>query len=360
MRIIVGLLANDDPAALKYAEWTGRACRADGLRYELRRIDDPINVEQALRDANNDVRVHGVIVYYPIFGAVPSYSGASRDDYLRDTVSHEVVRNRKIVDGVIYSDVVSNITLFFFYQDVEGLGHYYRSNLYQNIRYVDTPRCEKKCVLPCTALSVIKILESIEQAYDNSKPIGKRMEGKVVTVVNRSEIVGRPLAAMLANDGANVLSVDVESIYCFEGGSGRLRKCSEEDENLEACIRKSDIVITGVPVKGYRIPIEWIKPGSVVVNVASFKNVDETELLKIPGVVYVPTVGKVTVAMLERNLMRLFENFHHPDIRERKLGYDTTKVAAHKDVDNPWYGSLIQLYTAVAVTSLVALTVMKR
>mmetsp|Transcript_17481 Transcript_17481/g.27242 ORF Transcript_17481/g.27242 Transcript_17481/m.27242 type:complete len:370 (-) Transcript_17481:249-1358(-) len=332
--LLVGLLANDDPAALKYAEWTGRACQADGLRYELRKIDDPINVEQALRDANNDVRVHGVIVYYPIFGAVPSYSGSSRDDYLRDTVSHEV--------------------------DVEGLCHHYRSNLYQNIRYVDAPRCEKKCVLPCTALSVVKILESIEQAYDNSKPIGKRMEGKVVTVVNRSEIVGRPLAAMLANDGANVFSVDIESIYCFEGSSGRLRKCSEEDENLEACVRKSDIVVTGVPVKGYRIPIEWIQPGTVVVNVASFKNVDETELLKIPGVVYVPMVGKVTVAMLERNLMRLFENFHHPEIRKKKLGYETTKLIENGDTGKPWYGSPIQLYTAVAVTSLIALTMMKR
>lgn len=32
----------------------------------------------------------------------------------------------------------------------------------------------------------------------------------------------------------------------------------------------------------------------------------------VPGVVYVPMVGKVTVAMLERNLMRLYENFHAP------------------------------------------------
>jgi len=32
--LLVGLLANNDPAALKYAEWTGRACRSDGLRYE--------------------------------------------------------------------------------------------------------------------------------------------------------------------------------------------------------------------------------------------------------------------------------------------------------------------------------------
>lgn len=46
--LLVGLLANDDPAALKYAEWTGKACQNDGLRYELRRID-PVDVEDALQ-----------------------------------------------------------------------------------------------------------------------------------------------------------------------------------------------------------------------------------------------------------------------------------------------------------------------
>jgi len=32
--LLVGLLANGDPAALKYAEWTGKAFQSDGLRYE--------------------------------------------------------------------------------------------------------------------------------------------------------------------------------------------------------------------------------------------------------------------------------------------------------------------------------------
>ena len=31
---------------------------------------------------------------------------------------------------------------------------------------------------------------------------------------------------------------------------------------------------------------------------------------QVPGVRYVPLVGKVTVAMLERNLIRLIDNFH--------------------------------------------------
>lgn len=346
----MGLLANKDPAAKKYAEWTGRACRADGLRYELRTLDDPIDVERALNDANDDPRVHGIIVYYPIFGQEESFSGASQDDYLRDTVSYKC--------------------------DLEGLCHTYRTNLYRNVRYLDYPANTQKCLLPCTALSVVKILEQCPGCYDKLKPLGSHMQGQTVTVINRSEIVGRPLAAMLHNDGAEVYSIDINSIYLFRGG--RLHKCP--DETPESCVRKvrrqidkwscllfvsiqihlflllslscvqSLIVVTGVPTKAYRLPTEWIQPNTTVVNVASFKNVDEEALLKVPGVVYVPMVGKVTVAMLERNLMRLFENFHHP---LRVLEY-------RKEEPAPKYGTALQWYTAATVTALLAFEVMRK
>ena len=207
--LLVGLLANKDPAARKYAEWTGKACRADGLRYELRTLDDPIEVEAALIDANDDPRVHGIIVYYPIFGQEESFSGESQDDYLRDTISHKC--------------------------DVEGLCHLYRTNLYRNVRYLDYPANNQKCLLPCTALSVVKIIEACPQTYDMTKPIGRKLEGKTITVINRSEIVGRPLAAMLANDGAHVYSVDINSIYMFR--DGRLHPCGD-DVTPESCVRK--------------------------------------------------------------------------------------------------------------------------
>jgi methylenetetrahydrofolate dehydrogenase (NAD+) len=37
----------------------------------------------------------------------------------------------------------------------------------------------------------------------------------------------------------------------------------------------------GVPTKDYRLPTEWVSPGSVVFNVSHFKNVDEETLLKV-------------------------------------------------------------------------------
>jgi len=176
-------------------------------------------------DANDDPRVHGIIVYYPIFGQQESFSGASQDDYLRDSVSHKC--------------------------DIEGLCHTYRSSLYRNVRYLDYPMNKQKCLLPCTALSVVKILEKCPGCYDGEKPVGRKLEGKIVTVINRSEIVGRPLAAMLANDGAEVYSVDINSIYKFSGG--RLYPCP--DATAESCVRQ---VSTSLNLPRLEIPSHYV------------------------------------------------------------------------------------------------------
>lgn len=83
-----------------------------------------------------------------------------------------------------------------------------------------------------------------------------------------------------------------------------------EDESQEDMVRRSDAVILAVPVAQYKMNPSWIKEGAVVVNVAFHKNIDEVELLSTrPGVRFVGQVGKVTVALLERNLLRLHDNF---------------------------------------------------
>eukprot|EP00747_Dinoflagellata_sp_TGD_P156407 gnl/TRDRNA2_/TRDRNA2_177660_c0_seq1.p1 gnl/TRDRNA2_/TRDRNA2_177660_c0~~gnl/TRDRNA2_/TRDRNA2_177660_c0_seq1.p1 ORF type:complete len:351 (+),score=65.10 gnl/TRDRNA2_/TRDRNA2_177660_c0_seq1:83-1135(+) len=277
---MVGFLANKDPAARKYAEWTGKAMARDSLRFELREVE-PHDLEQALEDANRDPEVHGIMIYYPVFGQQPSFHGGSHDDYLRDSVS--------------------------LCKDAEGLCHFYRRALYRNHRYVDQA-CTKKCVLPCTPLAVVKVLEHMD-VYDSKLPVGDRMRGKTVCIVNRSEIVGRPLAAMLANDGATVYSVDIDSVYVFRRGNLELPP-TPRSHSAEAMVRKSDIVILGVPSDNFKMSPAWIKEGAVVINVASHKNIDEQELLTTrPGVRYMGQVGKVTVAMLERNLLRLYQNY---------------------------------------------------
>jgi len=275
---LVGFLANGDPAARKYAEWTGKAFAVDNLRFELREVDE-LSLEEELEKANTEGDVDGVMIYYPIFGQHPSFHGGSQDEYLRDSVSA--------------------------YKDVEGLSHYYRRALYRNQRHVDDAGT-KKCVLPCTPLAVVKILEHLS-VYDSKLTIGNRMAGKTAVVVNRSEVVGRPVAAMLANDGALVYSVDIDSLFIFRRGKLEI---PPEGLTTDDAVRSADIVILGVPSDKYKLDPSLVKENAVVINVATQKNIDEKALLaQRPGVRYVGQVGKVTVAMLERNLLRLAENF---------------------------------------------------
>lgn len=39
----------------------------------------------------------------------------------------------------------------------------------------------------------------------------------------------------------------------------------------------------GVPSKSYKLPASWLKEGCAVINVSTFKNVDEEDVLKVTG-----------------------------------------------------------------------------
>jgi len=270
---LVGFLANSDPAARMYADWTARTCKENGFQFQLREVDKE-DLEEAIIGANEDDGVDGIIVYFPVFGG-------GQDRYLQQitTVS----------------------------KDVEGLSHKYLFNMYQNIRYLN-PDNSQKSLLPRTPLAVIKILEYIG-VYNTILPYGNRLFGKTVTVVNRSEIVGRPLAALLANDGANVYSVDINDVQHYSRGLGiKMKQHQVHDTGLklEDVAPKSDVIITGVPSKNYKFPLELIKDGAVCINFSSEKNFDPT--VKERASIYVPAVGKVTIVILLRNLLRLIEN----------------------------------------------------
>ena len=79
---------------------------------------------------------------------------------------------------------------------------------------------------------------------------------------------------------------------------------------LEECVRESTVVVSGVPNPDFRIPTGWIREGATVINVASDGNFDEGTVDTVPGVTYVPHVGRVTVAALQYNLICLHRNYH--------------------------------------------------
>jgi methylenetetrahydrofolate dehydrogenase (NAD+) len=128
---------------------------------------------------------------------------------------------------------------------------------------------------------------------------------QTVSIVNRSEIMGRPLAAMLARKGATVYSIDINSILKFRP-NGRLHCCNAVTTTLQTCLEESTVVVTGVPSPEFRIPLDSIQQSTTIVNVSEFPNVcEETLLTERPDIKYIPQVGKVTVAVLENNLMNL-------------------------------------------------------
>lgn len=146
--------------------------------------------------------------------------------------------------------------------------------MYQNIRFLD-PEQLQKSILPCTPLAVVKVLEYLH-IYNTILPYGNRLFGHTILVVNRSEVVGRPLAALLANDGATVYSVDIDGVQKFTRGEG-LRKRKHEVEELPKSTTMADVaglcevVITGVPGEKFKFDTSLLKDGAVCINFSSEK-----------------------------------------------------------------------------------------
>ena len=200
-----------------------------------------------------DDAVGGIIVYYPVFGSNQVFPFRTFP-----LSPPPLARLRRSALMNLKDSYLQQITCAS--KDVEGLSHAYLFNMYQNIRYLDDVK-QQKSILPCTPLAIIKILEHVS-VYNPVIPYGNRLFGKTITVVNRSEIVGRPLAALLANDGASVYSADIAGVQHFTRGEGiRRRRHQVHDTTLrlEDVVPRSDVVITGVPNKNYKFPVELLK-----------------------------------------------------------------------------------------------------
>ena len=323
-----------DQGADTYSEWIGRTCQEDGIDYQTWRVAGGTNctaqqMQNMIGRANCLKDVHGILVYYPLYSkpyilgmedgkwsvqqqqrqinhgcenyllkkksSWPSLRYKTRDDYFRDSIDSS--------------------------RDVEGLCHVYHSrqlfrdqrnyiDRYDGLSSLDSKDVTNASIFPCTALAVVRILKKcLSKEFDPFKPVGQRFEGVTVTIINRSQILGRPLASLLANDGAVVYSVDADGIVLIKPG-GIIDRCFRVDESVQACVEKSSIIVTGVPSSSYRVPTQWIQPNSTIINVSSEANMDEDELRDIPGVMYVSAVGKVTVALLEHNLVQLHQKFN--------------------------------------------------
>ncbi|NTU94265.1 MAG: bifunctional methylenetetrahydrofolate dehydrogenase/methenyltetrahydrofolate cyclohydrolase [Chlorobiaceae bacterium] len=265
---IVGILATSDPASITYAEYTKIGCEDVGVSFDLR-VTEPGSARKILDEANEDPDVHGIFVYYPIWGD-------ERDAELRNRISPQ--------------------------KDVEGLSPYWINKLYSNERFDDTEK-KSKAILPCTPLAIIKLLE----ATDAYSPYGLPFKGQQITIFNRSEVVGKPLAFMLSNDGARVFSFDIGGGVVVDVAAS---ECGQTPVTRAEALGCSDIVITGVPSRSFEmIRAGELLPNAVCLNFSSVQNFEPDA--REAASVFIPRVGPMTVAMCMRNVLQLFRNYHH-------------------------------------------------
>ena len=144
----------------------------------------------------------------------------------------------------------------------------------------------KPCLAPSTPSAVMEILASEKV----------ELKGAEVTVVNHSNIVGKPLALMLLNKNA---SVRVAHVFT---------------KNLKAHTKDADVLITAAGVPGL-IKADMVKKGATVIDVSMNRvgdklcgDVEFDEVSKKAGAITpVPGgVGPVTVAMLLLNALTAF------------------------------------------------------
>jgi len=162
-------------------------------------------------------------------------------------------------------------------KDVDGFHPYNVGRLAQRI----------PVMRPCTPYGVIRLLEHV----------GVPFKGQHAVVVGASNIVGRPMSLELLLMGAT-------TTVCHRFTTG-----------LENYVRQADILVVAAGKPGL-IPGEWIRPGSVVIDVGmnrldnghlvgdvQFESARERAawITPVPG-----GVGPMTVAMLMHNTLEAF------------------------------------------------------
>jgi methylenetetrahydrofolate dehydrogenase (NADP+)/methenyltetrahydrofolate cyclohydrolase len=249
---LTAILVGATHAAELYANRQAQACRAVGINYELLTLPadiTPKDLKTEIRRLNAEASVTGIMMHLPL----PSHLDAARMQYEIDVV-----------------------------KDVEGVNP-------ANIGYVVYGHT---LIAPCTALSVIELIKST----------GVAIRGAEAVVVGASEIAGKPIALLLAEQMATVTL------------------CHVATRDLKSHTRRAEILVVAVGKPGL-IGADDVRDGAVVIDVGinrvslpdgtkktvgdvDFEAVREkaSHITPVPG-----GVGPMTVAMLLRNTLRSAE-----------------------------------------------------
>lgn len=254
------VLVGDNPSSLSYVRSKGDTAEQAGIYSDLFHFSE--NMDQntlysRILELNHDRRFHGILVQLPL------------PKHIEEDVIINAIEPNKDADGVTAT----------------SLGKLLRG---------------EECPWPATPLGIVELLHRS----------GHPPAGKHVVICGRSNIVGKPLAAILMQKS--------------ERANATVTVCHTATPNLAEVARRADILIAAMG-SPRAITAEMVKPGAVVIDVGNnwiedssrpsgrrlvgdvdFESVKEvaSAITPVPG-----GVGPMTIAALLSNTVWLAERY---------------------------------------------------
>ena len=232
----------DDPASSSYLKGKHKAAQEVGIGSESHHLDAGTSqdrLEALLSSLNSNTKVNGILVQLP----------------LPRTINEE-----KVIERIIP------------YKDVDGLHP-------MNAGKLESGREE---LVPCTPKGIIKLLEHYRIPISGSNAV----------IINRTNLVGRPLANLFLNRDATVTV------------------CHSKTPDISSITRSADILISAVGKESFQVHSDQVKRNAAVIDVGLTRvdgklrgDVDFQKVSEVAGFITpVPGgVGPMTVACLLDN-----------------------------------------------------------
>jgi len=246
IKFAIILVGNDESSNI-FIRMKQKACERVGVETDLHKLEEDVDkgeIISLIKTLNNDKNTHGIIVQLPL--------------------------PKPLDENKILGEISP-------LKDVDGLTPHNIGNLLLG----------NEMIVPATVEAVVTLLENTNI----------NLEGKDVVIINRSNLIGKPLSMILTKKSATV------------------SLCHTKTNDLASHVKRADIIITATGTPQF-LTGDMIKGGSIVIDIGCMKfegktcgDVDfETVSQKTSYITPVPGgVGPLTVAFTIRNVLRCFE-----------------------------------------------------
>lgn len=206
------ILVGDNPASVSYVTAKEKACREAGMYSREIRLsaETPEQVVvETVKALNADPAIHGILVQLPL---------------------PKGISEKKVVDAIAAE------------KDVDGFTPV----------NVGRMLIGEDCFLPCTPHGIVKLIEVT----------GMEIAGKHAVVIGRSNIVGKPVAALLARKGPHA--------------NATVTLCHTGTPDLSVYTKTADVVVVAAG-RPNTLTGDMLKPGAVVIDVGVNRVPDATK-----------------------------------------------------------------------------------